>query len=366
MRRARRGAGQPPVQSATGPFKFGPGRGGPARGPGPHQSGVTHLCRRWGTDWPEARVGTGLGLAGPHGPAPGLRHPEPGPAGAGRSPGHCTSHELRFMLTRVAPLGRQTTVRALPCWKGRYKPLESLQTHPTRALFARSDPAVAHIFSVPRPAHRSVLQNYRGPSQHIHFVQISLFARPVFAVRVPLVCAASLYPRGSVRSTFGQCLLPCAISVCHLLSTRIGLVSFWSVKNLCEHGSMRSSIRRRSDLAGPGSPRHVTTTPCGLRETRREACCVAACGRSASLCRGPWTLLGRLRSSRRRSDLAGPGPPRHVIFTSRGARETRQGTRCVAASSLSARSAAAHGCSWAGSALPDDGWTWQGPGHLVT
>ena len=155
-------------------------------------------------------------LAGPHGPAPGLRLPEPGPAGAGRSPGHCTSHELRFMLTRVAPLWRQTTVRALPCWKGRYKPLESLQTHPTRALFARSDPAVAHIFSVPRPAHRSVLQNYRGPSQHIHFVQISLFARPVFAVRVPLVCAASLYPRGSVRSTFGQCLLPCAISVCHL------------------------------------------------------------------------------------------------------------------------------------------------------
>ena len=180
-------------------------------------------------------------LAGPHGPAPGLRHPEPGPAGAGRSPGHCTSHELRFMLTRVAPLGHQTTVRAPPCWPGRYKPLESLQTHPTRALFARSDPAVAHIFSVPRPAPRSVLQNYRGPSQHIHFVRISLFARPVFAVRVPLVCAASLYPRGSVRSTFGQCLLPCAISVCHLLSTRIGLVSFWSVKNLCEQRLFSSS-----------------------------------------------------------------------------------------------------------------------------
>ena len=69
---------RPPGRSSLGRAEAGrPG------GPGPHQSGATHLCRRWGTDWPEARVGTGLGLAGPHGPAPGLRHPEPGASGRG-------------------------------------------------------------------------------------------------------------------------------------------------------------------------------------------------------------------------------------------------------------------------------------------
>ena len=84
-----------------------------------------------------------------------------------------------------------------------------------------------------------------------------------------------------------------------------------------------------TSTVGPGRARatssrvhHATRR---ARDQHGEARCVAACCRSASLCRGPRTFLGRLSSSRCRLDLAGPGPPHHVTSTSRGTRKT--GTR---------------------------------------
>ena len=168
-----------------------------------HQSVSPATAAGGGTDRSAARVGE-QDSDGPAraGPAPRTTPPGAGPAERGPDcRGHHSTHESRFMLPRVAPLGRPTTVRAHSRHRGRCKPLQTLRPYPACALLPRRILDLALILSVKRSA------------------------SPIFLDQLSKLCTVYSLRTNQFSGPFGIFAFSRVLSVCCPISTRIGSVS---------------------------------------------------------------------------------------------------------------------------------------------